>query len=78
MILKIDLWLLGYKLLNFQDKLSDDEESESESEEEEENSKKGDFITECIYLASDFIAKDDRYVFKARNLCCVWGVFFYL
>ena len=44
MILKIDLWLLGFNLLNFKEKLSDDEESESESEEEEENSKKGDFI----------------------------------
>ena len=26
-------------------------------------------------LASDFFEKDDKYVFKARNLCCVQGIF---
>ena len=26
-------------------------------------------------LASDFFEKDDRYIFKARNLCCVGNFF---
>ena len=25
-------------------------------------------------LASDFFEKDDEYVFKDRNLCCVQGI----
>ena len=28
-------------------------------------------ILTMYILASDFLKKDDKYVFKARNLCCV-------
>ena len=33
------------------------------------------FYSVMYILASDFFIKSNKYVFKARNWCCVWGIF---